>query len=245
MKFMKFLIAVLMLSAAFTVSAQTKTFKWTTEMCEFTGTYDSKKYSEKQLADTKRLLFDSDLSVDTLNATVWKFDEIAKLDVAALDANHQKVLKDLESLEYIRNEYTDAVKAARVREANEIWALASTTMRAYTQPSVIREYKGADECRTKYAEPLAAGGDSLLAAWKQVNLDSQKRNGSPERLQARFDSEMASPDRLKFALVETMAFGWWNCANATISRSNEVFSEKAESEYKKFFKTVKVNCDEP
>lgn len=57
---------------------------------------------------------------------------------------------------------------------------------------------------------------------------------------------MASPDRLKFALVETMSFGWWNCANAAIEYAPDGFSEGIEAEFKKFFKTTKtISCDEP
>lgn len=245
MKSIKIFIALVILSAAAAVNAQTRTFTWMTEMCELTGTYDSKKYSEKQLADTKRLLFDGDLVVDTIGVTAWKYEDIAAFDVAALKERYKKVLNELNSLEYIRNAYTDSVKAARIREAHELWALADTTMRAYTQPEVIRSYKAAEECRTKYGEPLIAGGDSLLAAWKQVNLDSQKRNADPARLQKRFDNQMASPDRMKFALLETMSFGWWNCANDSVARADEVASENADAEYRKFFKSVTVKCDEP
>ncbi|MGI8639446.1 MAG: hypothetical protein ACR2MG_05770 [Pyrinomonadaceae bacterium] len=48
------LIAILILcnAAAF---AQTKKFRWTTELCELESVYDAKKYTEMQLKDTMRL----------------------------------------------------------------------------------------------------------------------------------------------------------------------------------------------
>lgn len=243
---MKILTILIMLVAAISVDAQLKKFKWPTEMCEFEGTYDSKKYTEKQLNDTKRLLFDSDLRLSSIGATVWKYEDIAKIDVADLDARYKKVKAELESLDYIKNAYTNKRLAERLKETDQIYALARPTMLAYEKPEVLRDVKGVEACKKDFGEPLIAGGDSLLAAWKRVNEESRTKNGDPNRLKTRFENEMASPDRLKFALVETMSFGWWNCANGSIEYISDGFSEEIESEFKKFFKTTKtISCDEP
>ena len=41
------LLAILLFS--FSAQAQTKTFRWSSELCNHLGTYDSKKYTESQL----------------------------------------------------------------------------------------------------------------------------------------------------------------------------------------------------
>ena len=57
---------------------------------------------------------------------------------------------------------------------------------------------------------------------------------------------MASPDRLKFALVETMSFGWWNCANEFIKYDTGDNSQAREREFRKLFIRVRdLGCDEP
>ncbi|HEX6279791.1 MAG TPA: hypothetical protein VFZ49_07195 [Pyrinomonadaceae bacterium] len=242
-------LTTLLLIAVFYVAtgtAQVRTFTWSDELCDFSATYDSKKSTQKQLENTRRLLSSTDLRLDTFNATVWNYPEIAKLDIAALDTKYKALTDELEKLDYVRTPFTDSVRKDRLEETRQLYQLARTTMAAYTDPTVIRNYSGAEACKLNYGEPIIAGGEELIKAWRKVNLDSQSRNASPERLQKRWDEQNASPDRLKFALVETMSFGWWNCANAEIKYSQHDQSDRADKEFRKLFIRVRtVRCDEP
>lgn len=243
---MKILILILISIAAVSTSAQIRTFKWSDELCEFSGTYDSKKYSEVKLRNTQRLLLGQDFSLTSVDATVWNYEEIGKLDPGGAETKYKDLIDELEHYEYVSTPFTDAVLAARLREIRQVYQLIRTTMAAYTDPTVIRKYQGAEACKLNYGEPLIAGGDSLIAAWRKVNLDSQSRNGDPARLQRRWDEQNASPDRLKFALVETMSFGWWNCANNEIKYADAEFGPRADKEFKKLFIRVKtIRCDQP
>jgi hypothetical protein len=57
---------------------------------------------------------------------------------------------------------------------------------------------------------------------------------------------MASPDRLKFARVEVMSFGWWNCANEFIKYDQGDNGPAREREFRKLFMRVRnLGCDEP
>ncbi len=241
-------VTLLIVSLAFAVTtfAQIKTFKWDDgALCEYSGTYDSKKYSEVKLRNTQRLMFGGDLQLSSVNSTVWNFDEIAKLDPTAVELRYKELIDELEHFEYVSTPFTDAVLAARLREIRQLYQLIRTTMAAYTDPTVIRKYQGAEACKLNYGEPIIVGGETLIAAWKRVNLESQSNNSDPGRLQRRWDSENASPDRLKFALVETMSFGWWNCANREIKYTYEEFGSRAEKEFRKFFIRVRSRCDQP
>jgi hypothetical protein len=243
---MKFFALIIVAISFVSASAQVRTFKWFDELCEYSGTYNSKKYSEVKLRNTHRLLLGQDLRLDSVGATVWKYEDIAKLDAASLDTKYKDLIDDLEHFEYVSSPFTDAVLAARLKETRQLYQLVRTTMAAYTDPAVIRKYQGAEACKLNYGEPIIAGGDSLIAAWKKVNLESQGKNGDPGRLQRRWDEENASADRLKFALVETMSFGWWNCANQEIKYADEDFGSRADKEFKKLFIRVRtIRCDEP
>lgn len=242
------LITLLIVSLVFavTASAQIKTFKWIDELCEYSGTYDSKKYSEVKLRNTQRLLIGHDLQLGSLGATVWKYEDIAKLDPTSVETKYKALIDELEHFEYVPTPFTDAVLASKLHETRQLYQLIRTTMAAYNDPTVIRKFQGAEACKLNYGEPIIAGGETLIAAWKKVNLESQSNNGDPGRLQRRWDSENASPDRLKFALVETMSFGWWNCANREIKYTYEEFGERADKEFKKLFiRTRTIQCDEP
>lgn len=234
---------MLLLSVA--ASAQVRTFTWSDDLCEFSGTYDSRKYNEKLLRNTQRLLLGRDFSLVGIDATVWKYEDIEKLDPRSAELKYNKLIDELEHYEYISTPFTDAVRQARIREIRQAYQLIRTTMAAYTDPKVIREYKGAEACKLDYGEPIIAGGDKLIGAWRKVNLDSQSKNADPARLQRRWDEQNASPNRLEFALVETMSFGWWNCANNEVRYADAEFGERAANEFRKFFIRVREQCDEP
>jgi hypothetical protein len=243
---MKITALILISIAVVSTSAQVRTFKWSDEMCEYSGTYDSKKYTEAKLRNTQRLLLSQDFSLTSVDATVGNYEDIGKLDPAAAEAKYRDLIDELEHYEYVSTPFTDAVLAARLRELRQIYQLIRTTMAAYTDPTVIRKYQGAEACKLNYGEPLIAGGDALVAAWRKVNRDSQSRNADPARLQRRWNEQNASPDRLKFALVETMSFGWWNCANNEIRYADAEFGPCADKEFRKLFIRVKtIRCDEP
>jgi len=225
---------------------QTKTFRWDTELCEFSGTYNSRKYTETQLRNTVRLMRQGELSLGVTDATVWNHDEIPKLDIAKLDRDYERVKRELTNLVFVKTPFWEAVRQAKLRETEQIYRLSRATMQAYTRPEVLRAYQGAERCKAGFAEPIIAGGESLLEAWRRVNEDSRSKNADPERLRRIFEQQMASPDRLKFALIETMAFGWWNCANEFIEYDSGANNETREREFRKLFIRVrKIRCDEP
>ena len=226
-------------------NAQVRTFRWNTELCRFSGTYDSKKFTPAQLENTVRLMRPGEFGLDP-NATVWKFDDIEGLDAAALDEKYRKAVSELKQLKIVPLPFWENVRQKKIREIEQVYKLSRATMLGYRDPGKLREYVGADSCKTKFAEPLFAGGDRLLAAWRAVSEQSQKRNSDPGRLRRVFDEQMASPDRLKFALVEVMSFGWWNCANQEIKYADESFGSRADKEFKKLFiRTRTIRCDEP
>ena len=63
-------------------------------------------------------------------------------------------------------------------------------------------------------------------------------------LQQRFDERYASADRDKWALIEVLSFGWWNCVNSSIPYVDS--DGTPEQEFKKLFvKVVEKDCEEP
>ncbi len=241
---MKILLTViLILCATAATYAQTKRFRWTTELCEFEGTYDAKTYTDAQLKNTLKLFNFGDFEINT-EATVWKYEEIKKLNVAALDKEYESKSAALKHLDIVKSAYWERFRERKLKELKQVYELSRVTMLGYNEPSKLKEATIGESCIAKFANPLINGDDELLAIWRTVNEDTRRNNGDPERIKRIFEAEYDSPDRLKFARVEVMSFGFWNCANNFIERIE--YDGSHEEEFKKLFKKTRtVYCDEP
>ncbi len=237
------LITTLLITAALAVSGQTRTFRWQDELCTYEGTYNSGKVSLTQVKNTLELSRPGAFSLDR-NSTVWKYEDIGLLNVSLIDAEYKSKAARLRALEIASTPYWKEFKAKKVRELEQVYTLERTTMQGYKDPSALLEYTRAPACTTRFARPIVTGGDALIAAWRGVNEESRTKNADPERLKRIFDNQFRSPDRLKFAFLEVMAFGWSNCANELIEYI--VQDETPALEYKKLFTKVRtIRCEEP
>ena len=234
---------MLLIAGLIPVDAQVRTFRWQDELCTYEGTYNASKISLVTLKNTLKLARPESYSLDR-NSTVWKYEDIAKLDVAALDAEFGAKNAELKKLQIAATPYWQEFKEKKLRELEQVHRLERTTMRGYKDPSTLLEYTAAPACTTRFARPIIAGGDTLIDAWRGVNEESRTKNADPGRLKRIFENQLRSPDRLKFALLEVMSFGWSNCANGLIEYI--VYDETPAAEYKKLFSKVRtIRCDEP
>lgn len=237
------LLAICFISAS-TAFAQVRTFRWSGEMCEYTASYNSKKYSEVELTNTARLIGfgDFDLSYHTM---VFKYEDIAKLDVTVLDKEYAKKSEELKTLKIVNSPFWETVRQRKIKEMDQAYQKRRAETLAYVDPSVLRNYKAAPACNAKYVEPLIMGGDSLYKVWLEVNMASRSKNGDPGRLKREFEARMASPDREKYAHVEVMTFGWGNCANELIEYDQRNNDGSYLKEFKKLFVRVRESCEQP
>ena len=100
--------------------------------------------------------------------TVFKYEDIKNLSVAKLDNEYNQRIKELKTLDIVKNDYWETIRQNKLRETEQFYKLSRLTIQSYTNPNVLKQAENAGECREKYAEPLANGGDSLLDAWKRV-----------------------------------------------------------------------------
>lgn len=236
---------ILLLAFSAASSAQTREFSWSDMFCDFTGTYDPDKVTEQQLKDTWSLIEFGTMGLPLqTDQTVWDPSEIGELDVAALDAEYAEVKRSIESLNPVDNAYFRSLKKRHLKTLEASYALKRATLLAHTEPSVLKKVEGQEACFTKWGAPVLAGGDTLLGAWKVLLAEQKERNGRPDMLQAKFDERYASAERDKWALVEVLSFGWWNCVNESIPYVEN--DGTAENEFKKLFvKVEEKDCEEP
>jgi hypothetical protein len=225
--------------------AQTKKFRWESEggMCEYEGTFDGKKYSAEQIRNTLKLI-NGYFRLDTYNATVFKYEDIAAQNFSPIEAAYQRKSVELKNLTIVKSPYWEKRRQQQIKEMESYYWLSKTTMASYKTPASLRDYPFAGTCRTKYAEPLIAGGSALLNTWESVNLETRKNNSDPARIKRIFDEQRASADAQKFAVVEVTAFGWWNCANALIDQGDD--DAILDRNFRKLFTRVRtIRCEEP
>lgn len=226
-----------------TNTADTSTFQWDTELCQNKGTYLTKQYSEAQLKDTYTLWSASSLL--STSATVFKPQDIGQLDqnTTKLEKEYADKRKQLEQLNPIQTPYWVKLKKARLQELDEDYQLRKLTLEANRNPSVLLNSKYAEGCR-KYAEALASTDSTqILETWKAMAEEQKKNNGSPEQYMKIFYNKYNSSDKLDYAKVEIMTFGWWNCCNMQLNRVSQDMA--MEVEFNKLFTNVQSQCDEP
>ncbi len=171
-----------------------------------TAYYDANKYTEKQLQNTLRIL-ENDFDLTT-NTIATEITEIENLSVEDLDAEYIKVSQELKTLDIVKDRFWQNMRQKRLATLEKDYKLMRIKILGYTDQKILLQAENVGECKTKYAEPLAAGGDKMLEAWK-ILIEEQKRNNTnPEKIQKEFDEQSASPDKFKYALLDLMSFGW-------------------------------------
>lgn len=244
MKKTVFLLTVLFL-AAVAVPAQLKKYRWDEEFCTFEGTYNARNYTAAQLKNTHRLWTTQDFYLDDFNATAFKIEDIAKLpSVAYLEADFRRKTDALQRLDIVKTPYWSEFKKRKLKSLEQQLELARSAILAYTKPAEMKKLTFADKCVQKFANPLIAGGDDLLNLWRAVNEDLRRKNADPDRVRRDFEAQSASPDRFKYAQVEVITFGWWNCVNEYVDRGDD-YEVMAKNYNKLFTKVREINCDEP
>jgi hypothetical protein len=230
---------LIIVGGALAASGQVRTFNYELYGCKFRATYDAKKYTSRQLRDTVKLI-ESIPSVPLMtNATPFTLAEIDRLDVAALDNEYRSVSREINALRMVPTPYFEKLKARRLAGLERMYELSRSSILSYKTPSSLSTVTWAPACSAKYAKPLITGGDDLLAIWLEVNMQSREKNASPERIRREYEQQLASPDRMRYARAEVMAFGWWNCANEKIDYGDSE-RDHHEDELKKLFKKVRM-----
>lgn len=221
-------IVVSLLSFAF---AQTKTWTFDDELCTYKGYYDSKKYTEQQLADTYNLFRTSHYVHDR-----GTFDE--------LTARYDSVITSIENLQIVQTSYFQRLKKDVLRYLQETYALKKVQKKAKEEREYLITAVTEGTPARKYAEALHSGGDDLLAAYEQVIKEQMKNNSTPEYLWHNYETTMRRADRLDRAFDYVLVYGWWNSANDLVHHIN-YDGTQMEQFQKLFAKVDTLDCDEP
>ncbi|MBB6612139.1 hypothetical protein H7F15_13905 [Pontibacter sp. Tf4] len=228
-----------------------KEFSWQEGLCDYTGYYQSDKYSEKQIDDTYFLVFgynsvtssDVDATLDSpANYTVAYIDSSLK----KLESNYSEAIKKIQSLEVVPTPFWQEHKELTVLQLRELCQLEKLTLEAHLNPKLLAGTTYSENCKD-YVNALTSEDTTvLLATWRKLTDYNKSKNGYPEMVERKYQEQLKSADKLLLARIDLMTYGWWNCANRQRKYVKGFNQEgRMTREFEKLFDRVaESNCEE-
>jgi hypothetical protein len=224
-------------------STPAATFVWVTELCENKGTYDAAKYTAVQLQNTYDLWFRFGGVILETDGTATNLEEVSALDANKLTAEYQKQKKYFNQMVIVNTPYWQKLKEQRIKELEDEYELKKISIQAYNNSTVLNNNRFSKYCPDFVKVLTSPDPDELLTFWKGFAEKQSLQNGSPESYMARFYEKFNSNDKYAYAKIDLITYGWYNCANHTLSYMER--DEQMEKEFNKLFSAVKSECDEP
>ncbi len=222
-------------------------FVFTTELCENEGRYNPDRYSKKELEDTYRLWFKMGGALLS-TPSVFNLNDLQKVRtekdqiLAKLDKDFAQQRKVLENLTVVRDPYWENIKTRKLQELTDEYEFRKTEIQAFSNPSLLLHHTLSKGCEN-FARALYSGGPQMIEEWRKLREAMGKRNSDQQRIINEFQERLNSPDQKDYAIVDLITFGWGNCANDGLKKT-----EHDERMYKKFnslFIKIDSECDEP
>lgn len=219
-------------------------FKWETELCENESTFNARLYTKEELAGTQQLWRMTGGILLDVNDAAFKPDQIADLTtLKELEAEYRKKKKELLDLKVVNESYWIEVKKQLVKAMKDEYDLSRIAIQAYTNPDILKGNRFSKVCPDLITALTSSDTSLLMASWKAQVKEQCKNNGSPESLMKRFEEEYNDPDRVTYARVELITFGWINRVNETITHvAND---EKINDKFYNLFLKTHSECAEP
>lgn len=243
---MRGLLVMLFLLSGAVSYGQQAVFKWSDELCDYASTYDSRKYSKKQLSNCYKLCFGTAYFLSKTPA-VFHPSDIDRLDVKALDQEYIQKSNELKQLDVPKTKFWNDLRLATLSDLDQFYKVSRTTYLAFKEPLFLRNWHYEDSLLRDYADALDADGDSLLATWHRLTVKMASSNCMPDVLWETYNDHRSSDSCMTYALIDVLMFGWWNHALEYIDRAEAKFSfDTRQKEFHKLFiKTKNLGCDEP
>ena len=231
----------ILLSSTNSLHAQLKDFIWDYEFCVCAGKYDTKKYTEEQLENTRDYLWYGK-SIQEKHLA-WRPEEMSEIDTKKIDEAFNEIYSKLTSLKFVETSYWEEIKVKRIAALKADYMAKKLTAMSYKNPQLLKSFQVYSHSCDNYIEALTEGGSKLLKEWEKLIEMKKAQNASPERIQKEYEDKLSSPKKLEHARIDLMLFGFWNCANHTTPKIENQW--EIGEEFKKLFTDVKCDCDMP
>jgi len=225
-------------------------FEWQSDLCDHMGYYQPGKFSERQLKDTYFLFYGHN-SVTALNTEItldlpeYYNASYIESSLKKLDNEYLEAVQRLKNLDVIPSPFWKEHKELSLLQLEELYQLQKLTLKAHLNPALLETSNYASGCRDYVNALTSKDTTELLNAWKKHVELKKSNNGVPEKLEQEYQRQLASSDRLLFARIDLMNYGWWNCANRQ-RKYVDGFDQEGQmtKEFHQLFDRVETVCDE-
>lgn len=225
--FVKILLIVLNTSLCF---GQIDTFQWGEGLTIYTGNFDTRKFTFKEIETIYNYLHTPNSEMYTVG-NVWKIEQMDTAQTTSIDHYYQQTLKTLETMKIPKGKFWSDLVNSRKKELFEVCLHSRLQVLAIKNPSILYEYFH-EECAP---EINALNGDStaLLLAWYNLKEKNKLKNCCPENVEMKYKSEYNSIHRLEFARLELITYGLNNCLNQFVYHHSDDI--RIEKEFQRLF----------
>lgn len=212
---------------------QRNVFEWGEGLTYYTGQFDTAKYSLEEIEKIYNYLHTPSSEMLTIG-NVWKIEQMDTATTTLIDNYYVNTLLVLETMRIPEGEYWDSLLILRKRELNEVCNDNKLFILAIKDPKILFKHYH-EECEK---EIKALNGDSteLLNAWFELKERQKLNNCCPEMVEKEFLSKYNSSNRLKYARLDLMTYGWGNCMNQFVYHHTDYI--RIEEEFQKLFISV-------
>jgi hypothetical protein len=219
------------------------TYTWGSEsdMCQFTGRYNPRRYSKAQLDNVHRLMLSGSTMVFTSNATVHRPADLARLSLDTLRAQYERGIKRIRSMRVVPQPTWVRLKKQAIQEIEDDYQAHKLYIEAFRNPAVLLS-KSPENCK-KYIQGLATQNDSLtLSNWRDFVKEQGQLTGSSEPYASRGNAEADLSEQLLHAKIDLLTYGWFNCVNTTIRRVQR--NQELDEQFNRLFTNVQADCED-
>lgn len=176
------------------------------------------------------------------HALTFEPTDIDKLSLDSLEADYAKLHQQYQQLQVVPQPVWQKLKQDRLQELESEYKAKKLLIQAYINPAILLTVAYPGNC-TQYVRNLATRNDSLIRRdWEQLVQERSQQNGYPQNVIARFHEQLDSPDWYRYAQVDLLSFGWWNCVNRTLPQPEPTM--RMHQQYKQLFAQVQSECDD-
>ncbi len=241
---MKTYATLIFLLLTFTAKAQTTSFVWVDEMCEYESIFDSTKTTRKQIKSAYSLVMWDEFRIHN-TPSVHNLEDLQRLNIDTLENEYIDKKHKLVNLQLPDNKVWEVFRHEKLNEIEQLYKLSLITYKAYLtdEIEILNQFNKSDTCLTYYSSALINGGDSLLSAWEHLTKIQSEKNALPEKIWSKYFEQRNSENKFQYGKIQLLTFGWWNCAVKHIDYFDH---QKAFKEFEKLFiSTREIYCDEP
>lgn len=235
--------AALLLACDPSAAAQ-RTISWDDETCANTVAFDDAKYDETALRNTIGLLFWMAPVEAPPADSVFKPEDIARLDLDRFKAACTDALARADQTLFIALPELKAYWATKVDEIRDMCAFEIAKIRAHREPSALREYKPAAAC-SRFVDALE-GKTDLVQTWRNTVTESCRNNADPKTCISNNLASGSGPDATDWMRLYVLNFGWNNCATKYLkinTAKTEGMRSALQQRFKRLFKVRRASCD--